>query len=93
MELNSCVDEVMHLPPPLATNRKEVHGAMDYAILVSFVHPTGKREEIIEGPLTAKAMPRRLEGHHFGLRSMNHVQDNVYTVVSVRFAAFNVTCW
>jgi hypothetical protein len=90
MELNSCVDEVMHLPSLQTGRRYTAQWTMPFSSVL-FI-PLGK-EKILEVPLTAKAMPRRLEGHHFGLRSMNHVQDNVYTVVSVRFAAFNVTCW
>jgi hypothetical protein len=77
---------------PVATNRNEGQAARDSAILLIVGQPTGNRTKLMDVPLTAKAVPRRLDGHHFGERTTNHGLDDDSTVVSVRFAAFNDTC-
>jgi hypothetical protein len=80
------------IAPPVVTNRNEEQGARDSAILVSAGEATVNRIELMKVPLTAKAIPGRLEGQHVVIRMTNHVSDNVYTVGSVRFATFNGTC-
>jgi hypothetical protein len=83
--------ERVRTPLLVAANRNEERAAKFSTIQGSVGQPMGDKIELMEFSPTATAVPRRLEGHHFGIRTMTHVEDEVFTVLSVRFAAFNDT--